>query len=237
MTLGGTDKRLHDDDMVYTDTSTGNGFYGVKLRNIYLREGNSGTSAVSSVPTKKVVSLGIPPEQLNRGQFIVDSGTTDTYFARSFSPYFKKVFKDLAGFDYGHSKVKLTKEELESMPTILFQLKGDEAMNTAVQSNKQGKQVVGLANQVDPQNPHDILVAMAPSHYMGKFIFLNIILMHQSFTCSHLFLVSLLASIIDFLLTPNIRFVRRQNTTPIMKSTLRDFTWKKEVVAFSVQTP
>lgn len=166
MTLGGTDTRLHDDDMVYTDTMTGNGFYSVKLRNIYLREGNSGTSAVSSDPNKKVVSLEIPADQLDRGQFIVDSGTTDTYFARSFSPYFKKVFKDLAGFEYGHSKVKLTKEELAALPTILFQLQGDEGMNNAIQDKKAGKQVVGLANQVDPKNPHDILIAMAPEHYM-----------------------------------------------------------------------
>ena len=42
MTLGGTDKRLHSDDMVFVDTNMSNGFYGVKLRNIYLREGGGG---------------------------------------------------------------------------------------------------------------------------------------------------------------------------------------------------
>ena len=165
MTLGGTDKRLHSDDMVFADTSMGNGFYGVQLRNIYLREGGGGDSAVSS-PPKQVKSLGIPEDQLRRGQFIVDSGTTDTYFARSFSPYFKKIFEEMTGFQYGHSKVKLTKEELDAMPTILFQLEGDEELNKGIQENKQGKQVVGLANEVDPDHPYDILIAMPPSHYM-----------------------------------------------------------------------
>lgn len=165
MTLGGTDPRLHNDDMVFADTNMGNGFYGVKLRNIYLREGGGGVSAVSS-SSKTITSLGIPDDQLNRGQFIVDSGTTDTYFARAFSPYFKKLFKEMAGFDYGHSKVKLTQEELDSMPTILFQLAGNEKLNKEVQSKKGGKQVVGLANEVDPEHPLDILIAMPPSHYM-----------------------------------------------------------------------
>jgi hypothetical protein len=166
MTLGGTDKRLHSDDMVFCDTNMGNGFYGIKLRQMYLRPGGGGKSAVSSDANSKVVNLGIPADQLARGQFIVDSGTTDTYFARSFNPYFKKAFKEMAGFDYGHSKVKLTLEELTAMPTIIFQIEGDEAMNQAVQDGKKGQQVVGLANEVDPEHPFDVLVAMPPSHYM-----------------------------------------------------------------------
>mmetsp|Transcript_4712 Transcript_4712/g.9019 ORF Transcript_4712/g.9019 Transcript_4712/m.9019 type:complete len:626 (-) Transcript_4712:120-1997(-) len=165
MTLGGTDPRLHSSDMVFADTNMGNGFYGVKLRNIYLREGGGGDSAVAST-SKTITSLGIPDSEMNRGQFIVDSGTTDTYFARSFSPYFKTLFKEMAGFDYGHSKVKLTKEELDSMPTILFQLVGNENLNKQVQARKGGQQVTGLANLVDPQHPNDILIAMPPSHYM-----------------------------------------------------------------------
>ena len=164
MTLGGSDKRLHNDDMVFISTEMGNGFYGVRLRNIYLREGGGGDSAVS-VPPKPVRALGVPEAQMNRGQFIVDSGTTDTYFARAFSPYFKSLFKEMAGFEYGHSKVKLTQEEVEALPTILFQLEGNEELNREVQ-NKKGGQVVGLANLVDPQHPYDVLIAMPPSHYM-----------------------------------------------------------------------
>ena len=164
MTLGGTDKRLHSDDMVYASTTMGNGFYSVKLRNVYLRQGGGGDSAVSS-PPKEIRSLGVPEAQLSRGQFIVDSGTTDTYFARAFSPYFKKLFKEMAGFDYSHSKLKMTKEELEAMPTILFQLQGNEELNRQIQNNKAG-QVVGLANLVDPDHPYDLLIAMPPSHYM-----------------------------------------------------------------------
>ena len=99
MTLGGPDSRLHSSDMVFAHTNMGNGFYGVKLRNIYLREG--GDSVISSSP-KTVTWLGIPEEELNRGQFIVDSGTPDTYFARSFSPFFNKRFKEMSGLDWAN---------------------------------------------------------------------------------------------------------------------------------------
>ena len=165
MTLGGTDKRLHSDDMVFVDTNMSNGFYGVKLRNIYLREGGGGDSAVST-STKKIRALGVSQDAFARGQFIVDSGTTDTYFARAFGPYFKNLFKEMTGIDYSHNKMRLTKEEIDAMPTILFQLYGNEVLNQAVIDGKNGQPVVGLAKEVDPDHPLDVIIAMPPSHYM-----------------------------------------------------------------------
>lgn len=165
MTLGGTDKRLHSADMVFVDTNMNNGFYGVKLRNIYLREGGGGDSAVAT-SSKNIRSLGVSQDAFNHGQFIVDSGTTDTYFARAFSSYFKPLFKEMTGLEYSHSKTKFTKEEIDSLPTILFQLVGNEALNQAVVDRKGGQPVVGLADHVDPDHPLDVIVAMPPSHYM-----------------------------------------------------------------------
>lgn len=166
MTLGGSDPRLHNGDMVYTDIDMRNRFLGVKLRNMYIREGGGGSSAVSSQSSLRVESLGLPPAEFKRGQFIVDSGSTDTYLATSMLPYFQEVFLDVTGFKYGHGRVNLTQEERESLPTILFQFEGNEALNQAVQAQRSGKQVVGLANQVDPDHPLDVLIAMPPSHYM-----------------------------------------------------------------------
>ena len=167
MTLGGTDIRLHTDDMVYADTQMGNGFYGVRLRNIYLRAGGGGSSAVSRNANLEVRSLNIPAAELNRGQFIVDSGTTDTYMDEAFAKYFQPVYKEIFGQEYNHKKQVLTAEQLDAMPTILIQLVGNEALNKVIQDAKPaGNQVVGLANQVDPEHPYDVLVAMPPSHYM-----------------------------------------------------------------------
>jgi Eukaryotic aspartyl protease len=170
MTLGGTDRRLHKSPMVYSstgDSSGGSGFYAITLRNIYLRPASGGTSAQSDVPP---VPLGMDINAVIRSQVIVDSGTTDTYFTRALEPYFSKVWKSMTGADFSHNKkVKLTDDELDAMPTIIFQLKGDSGMNTGIlnAAKSSGQQsVIGLANLVDPANEHDIIIAMPPRHYM-----------------------------------------------------------------------
>ena len=83
-------------------------------------------------PDGQVISLGIPQNQLNRGNYIVDSGTTDTYFDRSFRPFFNEVFQPMTGSAYSHAKVKLSREQLNALLTILIQLEGDEETNRAV---------------------------------------------------------------------------------------------------------
>jgi len=60
----------------------------------------------------------------------------------------------------------LTAEEVNELPTILFQIGGDEAVNKAKADENSDRQVVGLANQVDPVHPLDILIAVPPTHYM-----------------------------------------------------------------------
>ena len=166
MTLGGSDPRLHHDQMVFVDTSMNDGMFNVKLRQVHLRDGKGGASALSLPNDPKVVTLDIPQASMKSGRFIVDSGTTDTYLPRSFKPYFDKVFRDLSGVDYGSSVYTLTQDDLEALPTILFQLEGNEAMNKAILDQGNGSPVVGLAANIDPEHPLDVLVAMPPSHYM-----------------------------------------------------------------------
>jgi hypothetical protein len=100
---------------------------------------------------------------LNGGHVIVDSGTTDTYFTRRIASAFKTAFKEVSGKDYSHSDMKLTKEELDAFPTILFQLSGDETMNKQVRGDQDN--FVGLADVVDPEFPNDVILAVPPSHY------------------------------------------------------------------------
>lgn len=165
MTFGGVEKRLHASEMVYTSQGGGkSGFFGVKIRAMYLRHGTGGESAKSSNPAAKLVNLNIAESDLNSGGVIVDSGTTDTYFTRKISQAFRDAFQNLSGAAYSHTAVSLTEAQLAAYPTILFQLYGDEATNMGV--NGDPTQVVGLAGEMDTQHPYDVILAIPPSHYM-----------------------------------------------------------------------
>lgn len=167
MTFGGVERRLHATDMVHTSDGGGrSGFFSVKIRNMYLRHGDGGDSAESMDMSAKVINLEIPESDLNSGGVIVDSGTTDTYFTRRISQAYRDAFKELSGRTFGHSATSLSKEELASYPTILIQLYGDIEMNKAIASDP--NQVVGLASDMDPDHPYDVILAIPPSHYMEQ---------------------------------------------------------------------
>ena len=165
MTLGGSDTRLHTSDMVYTSNkeSTG-GFFNVHIRKVYLREGGGGDSSISTNTKLKVIQLNVGETQLNQGNVIIDSGTTDTYFNHNIGSAFAKVYQDMVGKAYNHLPVLLTEEELNHLPTILFQISGDETLNKNLYSNS--ATVVGLAAELDPIHPYDVILALPPSHYM-----------------------------------------------------------------------
>lgn len=165
MSMGGTDERLHNTPMVYSATQDSTGFYVVHVRKVYLREGGGGKSAISTDPNLKVMPLAIDETTLNSGRVIVDSGTTDTYFSSRLAKPFKEAFKTLTGKDYDHATYKFTENELANMPTILFQLAGDEDMNQKVLSRSSGSPVVGLAGDLDQAHPLDVIVAIPPEHY------------------------------------------------------------------------
>jgi len=164
MTLGGTETRLHTSKMVYTSDKSNGGFYNVHIRKMYLREGGGGDSSVSSNPSLKVVQLDVTENALNQGNVIVDSGTTDTYFNRNAGSAFQKAFKEFVGKSYNHNPLSLTDEELNNLPTILFQISGDETMNGSMFPDP--SIAVGLAAALDPSNPYDVILALPPSHYM-----------------------------------------------------------------------
>jgi hypothetical protein len=165
MTMGGYDTRLHDkSDMVYASTDhSSSGFYSVHVRKMYLRAGGGGDSAKSTNDSLDIIPLEVSETDLNKGQVIVDSGTTDTYFTRRIASEFSSVFQELTGKQYTHSGMKLTKEELESFPTIIIQMVGDEPMNKQVRGEEEN--VVGLADVIDPEHPNDVILAIPPSHY------------------------------------------------------------------------
>jgi hypothetical protein len=176
LTLGGVDPRLHDSDMVYSSNASSGraSFFSVKVRAVYLRQGSAGESAKSNKadPTEGVVQLIIHAPNINTGGIIVDSGTTDTYWNKNIQLPFQQAYHEMTGKQYNHEEVSLTKEELDAMPTILFQFEANDNENPSANPNE----VVGLAGELDPDHPHDVILAFPPSHYMeydpetGKYV-------------------------------------------------------------------
>ena len=165
MTLGGYDKRLHATEMVYTAGKTwASGFFAISIRAMYLRHGGGGDSALSSDPGATVVRLDLSRETLNQHGIIVDSGTTDTYWQRSIQQVFRKAFKEVSGKTFTHNAMRLTKDELDAFPTILIQIDGDVTKNEAIAQEPKG--FAGLAADIDPDHPYDVILAIPPSHYM-----------------------------------------------------------------------
>jgi hypothetical protein len=149
---------------VYATTDhSSSGFYSVHIRKVYLRAGGGGDSANSTDDSLEIIPLEVSETDLNHGQVIVDSGTTDTYFSRRIASEFSKAFTELTGKEYSHKALKLTKEELDSLPTILIQMVGDQPMNK--QMRGEATNVVGLADVIDPEHPNDVILAIPPSHY------------------------------------------------------------------------
>ncbi|GAX14124.1 hypothetical protein FisN_8Hh040 [Fistulifera solaris] len=156
MSLGGSDVRWHETPMVFTDqTGSSSGFYQVYLRKAYLR---------NSADHKIHVIEGLSEKDMNQGNVIVDSGTTDTYFHQNFGRKFYPLFQELTGEKFGHKGMSLTQEQIDAYPTILLQLSGDVVRNKQV-AEQHGGTVQGLVGELDPDHPYDVLLAIPPSHY------------------------------------------------------------------------
>jgi len=155
MSLGGVDTRMHSGPMVYTAKSGSNlGFYNVEIRKAYLQLG----------PTTHLIPAS--KSDLNAGSHvIVDSGTTDTYMHRRYGDIFRKVYQQVMGVKYSTSSRKMTPDEVEKLPTVLFQLVGDHTRNKAV-SEANGGSMQGLVGELDAEHPYDVLLAIPPSQYM-----------------------------------------------------------------------
>jgi len=165
MTLGGYDDRFHSTPMIFTDVNKGAGFYGVTVRNVYMKKSDS----LPNTKENLVSLLGGP----NNGRFqngikaIVDSGTTDSYFERTLAPVFESTWKDMIGTGYGHGSVKLTDEQLASMPTIVLQIAGNVALNQGLSDLSKDEDIPGLAGvALDSEHPYDVLIHVPSSHYM-----------------------------------------------------------------------
>jgi len=112
--------------------------------------------------------LEVSEDQLNYGgKAIVDSGTTDTYMTSRIASAFKETWKKITGKDYNHSAMKLTKEELESLPTIIIVIQGYEGPDVGDEPFGEPNDVPGWAGEaLSPSFPKDVVLSIPASHYM-----------------------------------------------------------------------
>lgn len=174
MTLGGVDPRLHTSPMVYAANLKGSGFYAVHLKAVFLREGGGTSAQIEDM--SKMHRLDVSESALNRGNVIVDSGTTDTYFTREIAAAFQRAWKDIMGNDYNHNAVTLSQQDIAVLPTIIIVMEG-HAGGVGDETDADPNEVPGYAGDIfDDFNPRDVVLAIPGSHYMefdpdtGKYV-------------------------------------------------------------------
>jgi len=169
LTMGGVDERLHTTPMVYGPLDP-NMMFVVDLRRMWLQENGGGVNVAVNGRSELAVPLDVSDDVYDHyKQVAIDSGTTDTYFPYGFSKAFKELWEKMANRLYHHQGMVLQKDELAKLPTILLQFRGDETKNKMVADEYGGGDaatVQGLAAVLDPDHPHDIIIAVPPEHYM-----------------------------------------------------------------------
>lgn len=106
MTIGGVLEDFHMEPMIYVPlTSTHNGWYLVKLTQLWL-----GESLVEN----------------RDSNILLDSGTTDTYLLKTSLTRFETVFTHVTGYRYVPGETYfLTQEDFLSLPTLYFHMDED----------------------------------------------------------------------------------------------------------------
>lgn len=167
MTLGGVDPRLHMTPMVFAKNMKSSGFYAVHLKAVYLREGGGVSAQTTQDDMARMHNLGLSESQLNRGNVIVDSGTTDTYFSSVLAGPFKKAWKQLTGKDYNHNPVTLTQKEIDALPTIVLVMSGMDGQPVGDEADGDPNDIANYAGNTDLSgNPRDVVIAIPAAHYM-----------------------------------------------------------------------
>ena len=108
------------------------------------------------------IEIDATDDDLNHGGVILDSGTTDTYLHRSLATPFEKAFEAIVGVRYVTGGIKLSDDQVKSLPSFIVQLTG--AIDNEIHSSDSGT-TPGLAGKLDQSHPNDVLVTVTPKHY------------------------------------------------------------------------
>jgi hypothetical protein len=131
MTLGGVDQSIHTQNTTiqYAKMTPSSDWFGVTVLNVSMKSCVKNNTVEGGEMIRDRVHLNIDVNSAfnnrhkNKGT-IVDSGTTDTYLPEVIGTEFARVFKEISGVAYSGSAVKLSKEQYDQLPTIVFTLQG-----------------------------------------------------------------------------------------------------------------
>ena len=119
----GIDTRLDSTPMVYARNLSRTGWYTVYVKNVFLRMGGGESAKIDEANMINIVQIPVDISAMNSGKgVIIDSGTTDTYLHTSLEKPFNDAWKTVTGKSYTNSAIRLSREQLNSLPTILVQL-------------------------------------------------------------------------------------------------------------------
>ncbi|KAL7537019.1 hypothetical protein ACHAXR_007540 [Thalassiosira sp. AJA248-18] len=166
LTLGGIDSRKDFAPMVYARNVASSGWFTVFVKNVYIRE-QGGQSARSDGPYQKLKKINVDLYQMNSGKgVIIDSGTTDTYLHESIAKSFEAVWLRVTGREYSNEPVKMDQRSILLLPTVLIQMAAYDDGPSRPQQRDQIEKVSGLAGDIDPSSPRDVILAVPATHYM-----------------------------------------------------------------------
>jgi len=164
LTLGGIDRRLDSTPMVYAKNLARSGWFTVYVKKLYLRSGGGQSAKLDSSET--IIPIATDLYSMNSGKgVIIDSGTTDTYLHRSLLKPFNAAWKSITGQSYSNLPIRLTRQQIAELPTILIQLM---PYSSGFDNNLGSPDdIVGLVgSRLDENSPNDILIAVPATHYM-----------------------------------------------------------------------
>jgi len=96
--------------------------------------------------------------------YCTSTGTTDTYLNKAVAPDFTKAWKKATGQKYSHSPMRLTREQLKILPTILVQCHAfSRQLDPSIDKYES---IPGYAGALDPSAPNDLLIAIPATSYM-----------------------------------------------------------------------
>ena len=176
ITFGGVDPRLHQSPMVFAKNVNDSGFYAVHLKAVYLRAGGGISAQTTKADMNRMHKIDLSEAELNRGNVIVDSGTTDTYFSKVLDWPFRQMWKELTGNDYNHSPISITDAEIAALPTIILVLSAYEGSSVGDEPKGNPDDVPGYTGTTGIGNPRDVVLAIPAAHYLeyhpdiGKYV-------------------------------------------------------------------
>lgn len=155
LTIGGLDARLHQTPMVFARETGTRNLYEVYVKNIYLRTSSGGIS---------ITKVDLDPINFNARGVALKSGIPYTYLSSSISKAFRRAWREAIGEEYTKTPLKLSPSQLDALPTILFQFQGLSSIDYTY--NLEANNISGVAGNLDPTSPYDVIVAMPPAQYM-----------------------------------------------------------------------